>query len=260
MGTCFLYGNGGSGGASLNFKVMGGTTQPENPGENTIWVNTDTEITSWSFSDTEPDSPEEGLVWFFTDTVSDTVSDTEFNAIKKNCVMVYLLYAEQYISGAWSNKTAEIYYNGTWKELILYLYNKGDECVNLTGGWAATAIKPSGSGSTAVSPAVTKGTDSITLSLSSGYPNYRIGYLATAKSIDLTYYSKITINVTNFSINGEIIVTNSKTSGFTKVASMRLSAGVNVLDISSLNGEYYVLLGMGGHEGTASFTFDKVYV
>lgn len=45
----------GSGsGEGLNFKVVGGTTQPASPKENTIWVNTDTEITSWDFSVTEP--------------------------------------------------------------------------------------------------------------------------------------------------------------------------------------------------------------
>ena len=42
------------GGENLNFKVVGGTTEPSNPKENTIWVNTDTAITSWDFSATEP--------------------------------------------------------------------------------------------------------------------------------------------------------------------------------------------------------------
>ena len=36
-------------GRKLNFEIVGGTTEPSNPAENTIWVNTDTEITSWFF-------------------------------------------------------------------------------------------------------------------------------------------------------------------------------------------------------------------
>ena len=45
----------GSGsGAGLNFKVVGGTTQPSNPSENTIWVNTDKEIAGWIFSAKNP--------------------------------------------------------------------------------------------------------------------------------------------------------------------------------------------------------------
>lgn len=44
----------GAGGTSLNFKVVGGTTAPVNPKENTIWVNTDVKITSWHFGAEEP--------------------------------------------------------------------------------------------------------------------------------------------------------------------------------------------------------------
>lgn len=40
--------------AILNFNVVGGTTQPTNPIENTIWVNTDMDITKWYFSNDEP--------------------------------------------------------------------------------------------------------------------------------------------------------------------------------------------------------------
>lgn len=48
-------GTAGSGsGAGLNFKIVGGTTQPANPSENTIWVNTDADITGWMFSAKNP--------------------------------------------------------------------------------------------------------------------------------------------------------------------------------------------------------------
>lgn len=48
-----MIGNGGSS-AGLNFKVVGGTVQPNNPSENTIWVNTENEITGWYFSIDDP--------------------------------------------------------------------------------------------------------------------------------------------------------------------------------------------------------------
>lgn len=54
MGECILHGNGGGGGASLNFKVVGGTSAPSSPTANTIWVNTDTAITGWHFGADEP--------------------------------------------------------------------------------------------------------------------------------------------------------------------------------------------------------------
>ena len=40
----------GGAAANLNFKVVGGTIKPTSPKENTIWVNTDTEISNWFFA------------------------------------------------------------------------------------------------------------------------------------------------------------------------------------------------------------------
>lgn len=42
------------GGAGLNFKVVGGTVQPINPKENTLWINTDVDIESWTFAAENP--------------------------------------------------------------------------------------------------------------------------------------------------------------------------------------------------------------
>lgn len=39
---------------SLGFEVVGGTSAPSNPKENTIWVYTDTEITGWQFASDDP--------------------------------------------------------------------------------------------------------------------------------------------------------------------------------------------------------------
>lgn len=248
--------NTGGGGGGLNFSVVGGTSQPENPKENTIWVNTDTAITAWAFSPSEPESPAEGMVWINTGT-GGTVT---FNALKKNTVMVYPISAKQYVSGSWVSKNAKSCQGGLWVEWVVFLYNEGDERTDLTGGWSATATKPSTSGSDPIVPSVTKGSESITISVTSGYPNYRIGYLTSAYKIDLTNYNKLIVNVTALSIHCYVYVSNSKTSGYTPSASMELSVGSNVLDISSLSGSFYILIGMGGHEGTASCTFDKVYL
>lgn len=101
------------GGANLNFKVVGGTRTPSNPGENTIWVNTDTEITSWMFSATEPESLTDGMVWFCVGASG----NTELNALKKNGIIVYPIRASQCIDGAWADKEAEIYQAGAWKPI-----------------------------------------------------------------------------------------------------------------------------------------------
>lgn len=102
--------NAGGGGGGLNFKVVGGTTQPENPKENTIWVNTDRPITSWAFSTDAPGSPADGMVWIKTGFGS----ATPFNALKKNEVQVCPFSTQQYLDGAWADKTAMIYADGIW--------------------------------------------------------------------------------------------------------------------------------------------------
>lgn len=266
MGECILHGSGGSN--PLNFKVVGGTSAPSNPRENTIWLNTDTEITSWDFSATQPyrrsrnknlltypyyhttrtdkgitftdngdgsvtadgtatslarfrhshtgaingticlqpgtytlsgcpsggsvDKYElelwddknnveivachgdpvtftitettyvresllvvsgvtvssiifrpqlekgsaatsfvkgdaTGQVWFTTGTAS----NAEFNALKKNGLMVYPVSARQYIGGACVTKDAQIYKAGQWKNFMVYLYDNGIEYTNV---------------------------------------------------------------------------------------------------------------------------------
>lgn len=113
MGTCFLHGNGG-GGTALNFSIVGGTTQPSSPKENTIWVNTETAVTSWCISPAAPSSPAAGMVWI----MNDTSSAISLNALKKNSILIWPLSAKQYISGAWVDKMTKIYQDGAWNDFI----------------------------------------------------------------------------------------------------------------------------------------------
>lgn len=123
---------GGGSGGGLNFKVVGGTATPASPKENTIWVNTDAEITSWVFSATEPETPAAGMVWITTGKSS----TAPFNALKKNNITVYPISAKQYVSGAWADKTAKIYQNGAWADWWDgELYDNGNQFTGVTGGW-----------------------------------------------------------------------------------------------------------------------------
>jgi hypothetical protein len=113
------------GGAPLNFKVVGGTSAPAAPKENTIWVNTDVEITGWVFSQTQPENPVSGMVW----AVTDPSSPVKFNALKKNSIELRPYYAKQYISGAWVEKEADIYQGGAWvaaNHPVLYIFKSGE--------------------------------------------------------------------------------------------------------------------------------------
>jgi hypothetical protein len=114
---------------SLNFEIVG-NPKPNNPKEGTVWIDTDEEITGWIFSPTEP-TAEDGKVW-----ISFGIGgEVSFNALKKNGIVLYITEAHQYISGAWVKKTAKIYQGGEWKNLIVLLFNNGDQAEDITGGW-----------------------------------------------------------------------------------------------------------------------------
>lgn len=260
MGTCFMYGNGG--GSDLNFNVVGGTSQPANPKENTIWVNTGTTISGWVFSSTTPVSPAEGMVWISTGA-SSTV---EFNALKKNGIQVYPTSAMQYVSGAWVSKTTLVYTSGEWNELATYLYSMGDECTALTGGWYSEAkLQSSTSTATATAPTITRGTTYIKAALTSAS---KAGIFTFYNSVSLKDYSKLVIE-------GEFV--SGGNSGNTKlaiwssistwydtniVASKELDKNVTYktleIDVSSLTGSYRIGFGMSSHGGTScSITINK---
>lgn len=98
---------------SMNFSVVGGTTQPAGLSENIFWVNTSTAITSWVFSSNIPASPSAGMVWF--ETVDD--DSMSFDALENGGLKICPLSALQYVSGAWVDKATYIYQNGSWKAL-----------------------------------------------------------------------------------------------------------------------------------------------
>lgn len=141
-------GNIGGGSGGLNFKVVGGTSEPSSPKESTIWVNTDTKITSWIFSATEPETSAEGMVWISVGTSSAVA----FTATKKNPIMVYPISAKQYIDGAFADKEAMTYQNGKWVDWIPEgaLFWHGDEFVSLTGGWQVVGNKGEIGGTVAI--------------------------------------------------------------------------------------------------------------
>lgn len=113
---------GGRGGAQLNFAVVGGTTQPSDPAENTIWVNTDADITAWAFAAEEPAAAEAGAVWVQTATTAPNA----FNALQENTLMAYPIGVFMYDGAAWATATAQIYYGGEWHGFELLLYERGN--------------------------------------------------------------------------------------------------------------------------------------
>ena len=233
------------GGANLNFKIVGGTTQPANPKENTIWINTDVEITSYVFSATQP-AGSEGMVWIRTATNS----AGSFNALKKNDITVYPDYVKQFVSGSWVDKTTKINKSGTWVEVTstktIYDSDLGGALepisVVATEKYATASVGANGivfsyssTGNDAQSVVITDGAHDLT--------NYKILRMeATISGLGQSnYQGRMVVNKTKWGIGGS----QAASKGF----SANNSKTTYDLDISALSGAYYIGTN-GGLKGT----------
>lgn len=248
---------GGSGGGGTNFKVIGSTTRPVSPSENTIWVSTPTSITGWTMQEDEP-SGSEGLVWIKTALSGETA----FNALKKNAIKIAVVGCQQYISGAWANKAAEIWQNSAWvafssENLVLFEANGGD-----SGKWTSSGFTYGGYtvGGGTVSDAIL----SVTAQMS---PSYTI--VGTASAIDLTSYSKLHIESSfarpSSGYGGLVTAVVSTSTNFASTAaSQDLRSGTSFdIDVSVLSGAHFIGFYGAGASSTGSggvLTVTKVYL
>ena len=153
---------GGDGSVRANFSVVAYPTAEEMtlsaPDNNTIGIVTEVDIMRTVVSPVRPSDPAEGTVWI---SIGDSGTNTlhALNAGGLEFGTIFLQYAEQYVNGEWIVAKVMIYQNSEWKDWItyVYLYNSGDECVDITGGWTTKAIKwDSASESTAKAPTLSK--------------------------------------------------------------------------------------------------------
>ena len=170
--------------SSLNFKVVGGTTQPDDPKENMIWVITPNEITSWIFDTTKPEAPEDGMVWFRMSASS----NIDFNALKnENSVHIRPNAAQQYVNGSWEYMVTMYYQNGEWTNgWNGELYEYGNVFDRVTGGYSAQAYTGNANGK---APAVTFNDDSMYISQPGG--DNADGRCITNNVIDMSQYNTL---------------------------------------------------------------------
>ena len=219
------------GGAGLKLKVIGGTSAPESPADNTLWVNTDTAINGYAFSAEEPASPAEGMVWFKTATES----TTPINVDKKNTVILYPQTAQQYVSGAWVGKIAQVYTDGAWHELWDgYYYKLGETYEAITGGYSAgTSLAK-----------VTFNSNNMVITQASG--NSAGNVVATVETVDVTDVNTLVFDCLADSTDACSVGVGSvrdNWNNYIATAKVNNTARALVtLDVSSITGEVYILL------------------
>lgn len=118
------------GGADLNFDVVGGTERPGSPKENTIWVNTGTDMTEWTIGREAPSSAAEGAVFIELDSATGAGFDAINN--EENLVYLKIKNAYQRTGGAWEEKDVSIFQGGSWIELSteFFLFKEGSGAQN----------------------------------------------------------------------------------------------------------------------------------
>ena len=241
----------GGGGTELNFSVVGGTTRPTKPKENTIWVNTGQEITGWSFSALEPAEPAEGMVWFYTNVTS----AAPFNALKEKDIQVYPFSAKQYVGGTWTNVTAESYLNGEWVGWLVFLYKTGDQYVERTGGWRQYDDS---------SYYATGNVAFYDASMRLYYNGKAMSAVSTCNKIDFTNVN--TVNVLHVNNAGKellILVKESidDTARENEIAAQCTSqTGLVSLDVSGVKGEYYLCLRATSYNYNNDHSIKEVYL
>ena len=247
-------GNIGGGSVGLNFKIVGGTSEPSATRENTIWVNTNATISEYVFSAEKPASPVDGMAWIATGTTSSVA----FNALKKNGIFVYPKAAMQYVDGAWKNVAAYCYTDGKWAQFsapTLVIYELGTQYYPMTiSGYTKSGTAPYNK---AYSDHATRG--SVTFNDSNIYLTVSevqggsggIRYVGTENALNLSGYSTLHIEMSSHSHGSQAYLyfaatptkvcpgTNSG-GAYKSIASGTTKASI---DISSLDSAYVVVTG-----------------
>ena len=250
------------GGGGLNFKIVGNTTEPTNPKENTIWVNTDVEIGEYQFSYAQPTTRVDGTslqtgdIWFRTHNASASA----FNAIKKNSVIVYPSTCLQWDGTTWVTTITQIYQNGAWKTTGIKIVDNGKAVIQFAG----TNFFPAEiySGSIRKAPTVTQNSDNYKISLTAGTSERHLGTAFLTEKIDFTNLSTISITfssiVSTVEAATKIALTLSDINNnhtYALSGYVYLSNGQNnqtnvtyTLDVSGVSGEKYIGIFLNARE------------
>lgn len=147
-----------------------------------------------------------------------------------------------------------------------YLYNKGDSCTSVTGGWAVTDRYYQ---SKRRKPTLTLGSSTMTVdnSVSAVNKNFENGCVETNNAIDLTDYSTLTFVISSAAFSPDYYgayaearlgVAQDGSGSFSFSAHKTTStSGTFTVDVSSLSGSYVVVINIRQQCGGKSKLYAK---
>lgn len=243
---------------NTNFKIVGGTTQPTSPKENTIWINTSTAIGEWQICATEPitrangTALQNGDVWIQT-TTSVAVS---FNALKQNAIVINIAKMSQYISGTWSVCSGSLYKDTKWTTIDGVVTVLDTSTAYLASSWGVTVATNwnecggSASASGGVNVWASNSHTRITEQTQRDFSKYsKIEIYVSSRTGGTATFGIITDKDAGCSIYGGHGFSVAKTIG----------TGTHTIDISNYNSKGYLAV----HEntsGSTTITKIKLYV
>lgn len=245
------------GGSGLNLKVIGGTTQPTNPREGTIWVNTSAVKPDYILSETQPGSPSSGLVW--VKLGSDGVT---LPVDKKGTLAITLAGCAVYSGSTWENVDAWAYTWGKWvqfSEQRYYLIKNG-VIVAPSAGWGGRATTDAADSYTeSKAPTITNVSGGLKINVSG--KQYIRSLYATNAQIDITKYTKLCAQLTDISGYGTFGVAKTYSLSFSNggfAAKMGIS-DTGYIDLSALTGKFYIAIMNGSSNYSAGVTVKNMW-
>ena len=157
---------------------------------------------------------------------------------------------KQYAGGAWANKEAWIFREGSWVSFsteAVYLYLPGDQ-----GSFVTEGLSETGSSSNVAVPEVTYGDDSMVIlpGKHSTAGIYNGGIVRTENKIELSGFSTLTFEGTVSGIGtgtGKLSIWSeigsAQNQNREKYAALANGSEPVVLDVSDLTGSYYIGFG-----------------
>ena len=234
--------------------VVDGTTQPENPADNTIWVNTDVDMGLCYLAPNAPDSPEVGDVWVnTTNKYNSNGTNASTNLIRVNdnpYLEINVLNISQWDGSAWVNRDGSaIYANGAWTAMALYIFNYGTQ--NEAYPWKfgrkylGSALIDSCLDSMVYGANYIAAQNAYVGDGSNGY-----GMIMTSVPVNVTNYNKYSFTVqrggnSGFGYAGLSNISNPAINTISHQYWSQTSSGAGTsiattdVDISSLTGEFY---------------------
>lgn len=250
MGACFLYGTGGGKRYRVS-EVYGGQNPPAvGVKEGDIFLRTDVAISGGEISANiggmptweVPDGP-----WYIAMTTGvfpDNSRSAYFVWDTQKAHSVSGFPGPAYVreNGQWRRCEGYIFHNNGWLQFswtYTNLTHLADQCAGVTGGWTGIRYYWD-SYACGLVPGVSWASDG--MHLTPALPTGPGGLIVTNSPVNLTEFNRIVINCSAVSGNAWCKISTGTGDGFHagEVATVTLAAGVNVLDISSLSGAYYI--------------------